>query len=99
MSHIEYQAMCVSSWDDEKLVSCWDLLDGIGLQVSAIQKGDCNGHSTFFVYPCDSKAGWQPAYVHLVKIESAKRIISEFDYEDGSNPIDYMVAIYGRHED
>lgn len=98
MSHIEYQAMCVSSWDNDKLVSCWDSIQEIGLQVSAIQKGNCNGHCTFFVYPCDSKAGWQPANSHLEKIDMAKEVIKSFDYEDESNPIDYMVAVYGQHE-
>ena len=76
----------------------WEKLKEIGLQVSPIEEGNNNGDSTFFVYPSDSKAGWPEAKAHLAKIEAAKEIIKELDYEDGSNPIDYIVAIYGQHE-
>ncbi len=101
MSHVEHQAMCVTSQRLVELMQCRDKIIGVFPGHTSFTTEIFNtpfGYATFFVIPCGSKAGWPEEKKHLEAIEKAKEIIKSFDYEDGSNPIKYTVAIYGEHE-
>lgn len=98
MSHVEYQAICITSWKYKQLEECHERIKSIGLNVTEITCEDTNGYRSFFVAPCGSKEGWPEARKHLDNIACAIDIINSFAYEDCSNCIEFHVAIYGEHE-
>ena len=98
MSHVEHQAICITSWDDKKLEECHKRIKSIGLNVTDITCKTTNSYRSFFVAPSGSKAGWPEARAHLDNVACAKDIINSFAYEDKSNCIEFYVAVYGDHE-
>ncbi len=97
MSHVEHQAICITSWDDKRLADCHKRIKAIGLQITDTTFEATNGYKSFFVTPCGSKAGWPEARSHLDNIACALDIINSFACEDGSNCIEFHVAVYGDH--
>ena len=98
MSHIEHQAICISSWNMEKLQILHEDLKTHEIQTTEIVSSRLNSISSFFVTPSGSKAGWDEEEKHLYNIELVKVCIESLNYSDGSNPIDFHVAIYGDSE-
>lgn len=98
MSHVQHQAMCITSFQTDVLYKCRERINYLRVLLSEIHSDNVNGYSTFFVYPSGSKSGWPEEEEHLASISKIKNIIASYDYEDGSNPIDFHVAIYGDSE-
>jgi hypothetical protein len=98
MSHVKHETVCITSWKKETLHELRGRLIGIGAPLTAVYESPVNNYSTFYVIPMGSKAGWPESKLHLDRIETIKKIIKEFDYEDGSNPIDFTVSEYGDFE-
>lgn len=95
MSHVRHHAICVTSQFDEVLEKYRKRLIEIGLSPTEITPEVINGHRSFFVPPCGSKFGWNDSIEHMEKLRLAINISSEFGYEDGSNPLDCCLAVYG----
>jgi hypothetical protein len=58
-------------------------------------EGPINGYVSFCFYTCGSKLGWSEDVKHEKNIEMVIKLIKEYDYEDGSNPFDYVYVSYG----
>ena len=98
MSHTPHQAMCVTCYDKKELKEYYQQIKQLGLRLTEIYASEANGYHSFFIIPCGSKAGWPTQVDHQAKLQEAKKIISRFDYEDGSNGLNFAIAIYGEDE-
>lgn len=95
MSHITHQTICITSQNLDSLNTLHSQIREIGASITPIFPSPNNQCATFYVLPSGSKAYWNEAEEHLLKIEAIKEVIKSFADEDNSNPFDYIIAEYG----
>lgn len=63
--------------------------------ISPIIEGMANGYKSFFIAPDGSKEGWEPSQCGDEAREKFLKYIYSLDYEDGSNPFDFVEVEFG----
>ena len=111
MGYIKHNVIVITSWDKKILEKARGRArklfkkvfkqedeefrqDGSKL-VSPIIKGIANGYFSFFIAPDGSKEGWSPSQFGDEAREKFMKYVYSLDYEDGSNPLDFVEIEFG----
>ncbi len=96
MGHHRHHAIVVTSPFERDLTDAHEQATALfPVEVSPIVEAALNGYASFMVSPDGSKEGW-PESDQCDKARAALiRYLRSQDYEDGSNPLDWVEVEFG----
>lgn len=97
MGLIQHNALVVTTFDEDRARAARAYAAELFGEhmVTGTLRAQVNCYVTFFVGPDGSKEGWDTSDDHDGKRESFNNYLRSFDYEDGSNPFDWVEVSYG----
>jgi hypothetical protein len=64
MGYVVHEAIVVTAYREESIDRAWAKARDLGLIVTDIQRGICNGYHSFMICPDGSKSGWDTDEMH-----------------------------------
>jgi hypothetical protein len=93
MGHVVHHTIIATTFDKKLARQLHAYCKELGAAV-AVTKSALNGYHTVFVGPDGSKSGWSATDEGDRQRSSIKHLIKSFDYEDGSNPFEWVEVSY-----
>ena len=94
------ECVVATTWNQEavKEIEKWvATLDESLACLFAFVNGTCNNKTTIFLAPCGSKKGWDEDEKLCLLRDMFIKQFDKFDYDDGSNPFDWVEIGYGEY--